>query len=90
MKASDYVLIEKLVNTIERLNLDHYVEHITNRRRMIFNHLLYGMLRGVGFSFGFTVLGAALIVLLQNVISDHIPRISGFIAEVIRAIEERM
>ena len=48
------------------------------------------MLRGVGFSFGFTVLGAALIVLLRHLITENIPLIGGFIAEVIHAIEERM
>lgn len=90
MKAHDQQLIEKLIATLERMNLDAYVEYVSNRRRMILQNLFYGMLRGVGFSFGFTVLGAALIVLLKNLITDNIPLIGGFIAEVIHAIEERM
>ncbi len=90
MKSRDSALIEKLIATLERMNLDAYIEHVSNRRRMILQNLFYGMLRGVGFSFGFTVLGAALIVLLRNLITDNIPLIGGFIAEVIHAIEERM
>ena len=90
MKAHDSALIEKLIATLERMNLDAYIEHVANRRRMIWMNRFYGMLRGVGFSFGFTVLGAALIVLLRHLITDNIPLIGGFIAEVIHAIEERM
>ena len=89
-QAHDSALIEKLIATLERMNLDAYIEHVANRRRMIWMNLFYGMLRGLGFSFGFTVLGAAVIVLLQHLLTDNIPLIGGFIAEVIHAIEERM
>ena len=39
---------------------------------------------------GFTVLGALMIVLLRYVVSENIPIIGNFLAEVIHAIEERM
>ena len=90
MKGSDRELIEKLMGTLQRMRLDEYVEHVQNRRRMIGQNLLYGMLRGLGFSFGFTVLGGVLIVIFKNVLSDNIPLIGGFIAEVIHEIEARM
>ena len=90
MKEHDRKLIEQLIGTLERMDLERYLEHVTNRRRMVFNNLFYGMLRGLGFSFGFTVLGAAAIVLLQHLLTDNIPLIGGFIAEVIHAIEESM
>ena len=90
MKEHDRKLIERLIGTLERMDLERYLEHVSNRRRMVLTNLFYGMLRGVGFSFGFTVLGAALIVLLRHLITENIPLIGGFIAEVIHAIEERM
>lgn len=90
MKEHDRKLIERLIGTLERMNLEGYLEHVTNRRRMVLTNLFYGMLRGLGFSFGFTVLGAAAIVLLQRLLTDNIPLIGGFIAEVIHAIEARM
>ena len=90
MKEHDRKLIERLIGTLERMDLERYLEHVTNRRRMVFNNLFYGMLRGLGFSFGFTVLGAATIVLLRHLLTENIPLIGGFIAEVIHAIEERM
>lgn len=90
MKEHDRQLIDRLVGTLERMNLDGYVEHVTNRRRMIWDNLFYGILRGLGFSIGFTVLGAVLIVILQRLVSENIPHIGDFIAEVIHAIEARM
>ena len=90
MKEHDRKLIERLIGTLERMDLERYLEHVSNRRRMVLTNLFYGMLRGLGFSFGFTVLGAAAIVLLQHLLTDNIPLIGGFIAEVIHAIEERM
>ena len=90
MKEHDRKLIERLIGTLERMDLERYLEHVTNRRRMVLTNLFYGMLRGLGFSFGFTVLGAATIVLLRHLLTENIPLIGGFIAEVIHAIEERM
>lgn len=90
MKEHDRRLIERLIGTLERMNLEGYLEHVANRRRLIFTNLFYGMLRGLGFSLGFTVLGAAAIVLLRHILTENIPLIGGFIAEVIHAIEERM
>ena len=90
MKEHDRRLIDRLVGTLERMNLDSYVEHVTNRRRMIWDNLFYGILRGLGFSIGFTVLGAVVVVILQRLVAQNIPHIGDFIAEVIRAIEARM
>jgi len=90
MKERDRLLIDRLILTLEKINLKGYIDHITNRRRMIFNTLLFGVLRGVGFSFGFTVLGAAMVALIRYMLENNLPQVSGFIAEVIRAIQERM
>lgn len=90
MTERECKLIHQLTDTLERMHLDDYLEYVSNRRRMIVNNLLYGMLRGLGFAIGFSVLGALAIVLLKNVVLKNIPIISDFIAEVIHAIEARM
>ena len=90
MKGTDHDLLEKTIGTLERMRLDEYVEHVSNRKRLIFDNLFYGVLRGLGFSFGFTVLGAAMIVLFRHILTENIPLIGGFIAEVIHEIEARM
>lgn len=90
MKEYDRLLIDRLILALEKMNLKAYLDLVTNRRRMIINSLLYGILRGLGFSIGFTILGAGLVVLLKFLLDNNLPQFSGFIAEVIHAIEERM
>ena len=90
MKEYEQNLIRRLINTLERMELGRYVEYVSNRRRMVWTNLLYGMLRGLGFSLGFTVLGAIAVAVLRQIFESRMPEISGFIAEVVNAIEERM
>lgn len=90
MNEHDRVLIDRLIFTLEKMNLKAYIDHITNRRRMVFSTLLYGMLRGLGFSFGFTVLGAVMIALLKFLLENNLTQVGSFFAEVIHAIQERI
>jgi len=90
MTQRECELIRRLTDTLERMQLDDYLEYVSNRRRMIANNLIYGMVRGLGFTIGFTVLGALMIVILKNLVSENMPVIGGFLAEVIHAIEARM
>lgn len=90
MTERECELVQRLTDTLERMHLDEYLEYVTNRKRMIARNLLYGMVRGLGFTLGFTVLGALVIVILKNLVSENIPLIGDFLAEVIHAIEARM
>lgn len=82
--------LERLIRALERLRLEEYVQYAADRRRMAWNSLLWGVCRGLGFTLGFSVLGALAAVLLRNAMVDNIPLIGGFLAELIRAIEARM
>ena len=90
MTERENELIDRLTDTLERMHLDDYLEYVSNRRRMLWNNLMYGAVRGLGFTLGFTVLGALAIVLLKNLVLENIPVIGDFLAEVIHAIEARM
>ena len=90
MTERESELIERLTDTLERMHLDEYLEFVSNRKRMLWRNLLYGMVRGLGFALGFSVLGALAIVLLKNLVLENIPVIGDFLAEVIHAIEARM
>lgn len=90
MTERESELIQRLTDTLERMHLDEYLEFVSNRKRMLWRNLLYGMVRGLGFTLGFTVLGALVIVLLKNLVLENIPVIGDFLAEVIHAIEARM
>ena len=90
MTGRDRERIERLMGTLERMRLEEYLDHVNDRRRMIAENLLYGACRGLGFTLGFSVLGALLAVLLRSLVVENIPLIGGFLAEVIHAIEARM
>ena len=90
MTDRDMARLERLAASLERMRLDEYLEYVTCKRRVILNNLLWGVCRGLGFTLGFSVLGALMAVLLRNVVTENIPLIGGFLAEVIRAIEARM
>ena len=77
--------IEKLANTLERLKLTQYIQYMENKKKMLFNSLISGIARGIGFTIGFSILGAIIIVILQQLASSNIPVIGKFIADVMEA-----
>ena len=82
--------LARLTRALERLRLEEYLQYVADRRRMALNSLIWGVCRGLGFTLGFSVLGALLAVLLRGVVADNIPLIGSFLADVIRAIEARL
>ncbi len=81
--------IETLANTLERMRLDEYLDFVSDRRRMVSAAFLGGVMRGVGFMFGFSIIGAAVVTILRSVVLDNIPGIGSFLAEVVNEMESR-
>ena len=52
--------------------------------------LLSGAARGIGFSIGFTVLGALLLYVLQSIALANLPIIGKFLAELVRIVESNL
>ena len=90
MTGRDRERIDRLLAALERMRLEECLEYVSDRRRVLLRSLLVGLGRGVGFTLGFSVLGALLAVALRGVVVDNIPLIGGFLAEVIHAIEARL
>ena len=90
MTERENELIDRLTDTLERMHLDDYLEYVSNRRRMLWKNLMYGAVRGLGFTLGFTVLGALAIVILRHLVVENLSGIGSFLAEVIHEIEKRM
>ena len=90
MTERENELIDRLTDTLERMHLDDYLEYVSNRRRMLWNNLMDGAVRGLGFTLGFTVLGALAIVILRHLVVENLSGIGSFLAEVIHEIEKRM
>ena len=85
MTGRDRERVERLLSALEA-----FEDCASDRRRLIGRNLLAGVCRGLGFTLGFSVLGALLAMLLRAAVANNIPLIGGFLAEVIRAIEARM
>ena len=79
--------LEKLTRRIECLRLDAYLKYVRDWKRRLLFDFLSGIARGVGFSVGFTVLGALLLYLLRNAALANLPVIGRFLAELVRIVE---
>lgn len=67
-----------------------YVMYMQDRRRLFATNFLAGLLRGMGFAIGFSVLGAMVVVLIQRLALDNLPLIGEFLAEVVRMVQMKM
>lgn len=82
--------IDRLLYSLERMQLEEYLKYVEDKRRLFWVNFWSGVARGLGTAVGFTVLGAVVIVILQNVVVDNIPLIGDFLAEVMRIVQERL
>ncbi len=65
-------------------------ERTKARLRALIWHFLIGCARGLGSAVGFTVLGAALVLALQRLVSSRLPVLGGFLARLARLVLERL
>ena len=82
--------MEVLLSQMERTGFNEYMAYLGDRRRLFWRNFMAGVARGFGLAIGFTVLGAALIALLQRLIVDSMPNISSFIADMVRIIQTKI
>ena len=53
--------LEHVADRLEQARLDAYLRYVRNWKRRLFSEFVSGIVRGIGFSVGFTVLGLSLI-----------------------------
>ena len=78
--------IERLVVWLERTRLNDYVLLMGNTKRIFWINVLSGVGRGLGFTFGFLLLGGLFLYILNQFI--NLPLIGDFIAELLKYIED--
>ncbi len=81
--------MEEYVRAILTL-LGRIDERQASRRMRLLNAFLEGVMRGLGTTIGFAVVGTILIYLLQSIARANLPLISDFLAEVITLVQLRM
>lgn len=82
--------LERLTCRLELFHLDAFLRYVHDWRRRLFFDLLSGIARGVGFSIGFSILGALLLYLLRNAALSNLPVIGRFVAEIVRIVESNL
>ena len=82
--------LEHVAQRMEQMHLERYLRYVHNWRRRLLMDFLSGIVRGVGFSVGFTVLGALLLYILRNIALANLPVIGEFLAELVRIVEQKL
>ncbi|MDO5378651.1 MAG: DUF5665 domain-containing protein [Clostridia bacterium] len=82
--------LERVAQRMEQMRLDAYLRYVHNWKRRLFVEFLGGIARGIGFSLGFSVLGALLIYLLRNIALANLPVIGRFLADLVRIVENNL
>ena len=72
---------------LEKAKFADYMTLLQKPRRMIWLNLLSGAARGFGFAVGFTILGALVIYLINQLNILDLPLIGDFISDLITYIE---
>ena len=82
--------LEHVAQRMEQIHLERYLRYVHNWQRRMLMDFLGGIVRGVGFSVGFTVLGALLLYILRNIALANLPVIGEFLAELVRIVEQKL
>ena len=82
--------VERLIDAAERMRLGEYVRYHSNRKARLRDAFLEGVLRGLGFMVGFSMVGALVVFILQALVHANIPVIGDYLAEVIMLVESRI
>ena len=82
--------IDRWIAAMERLRLADYVRYVDDRKRMFWFNFWSGIARGVGMAVGFTILGALLVLILQDLARRNLPLIGDALAEIVRVVQRQM
>ena len=82
--------MERIIDAAERMKLAEYVRYQSDRKRRLRDAFLEGVLRGLGFMVGFSMLGALVIYLLQGLAQQNLPLIGDYVAKVVMLVESRI
>lgn len=87
MSQADLNNLEKVAAFLERSKLNSYVDMMGKPKLWIWMNLWGGVARGIGMAIGFTILGAVLFLILQQIVMLNLPIISNFFAEILDMVE---
>lgn len=87
--SSDDIL-RRSVERLEATRIAEYVQLLDRPFRLVYLNFLAGMARGLGFAIGATILAAVVLYILQRTMVLNLPVIGGFVAEIVRIVQEEL
>lgn len=87
LSKRDLWVLERIALYFEKSKLNSYIEMLGKPRHWFLLNVLGGIGRGIGMAIGFTILGAVLFLVLQELVMLNLPIISEFIAEILDLVE---
>ena len=82
--------MERFLAAAERMRLADYIAYESDRRRRLYDAFWQGVARGLGIMVGFSVLGAVVMFILQDLAKRNLPGISNFVAQVVALVQLRL
>ena len=82
--------LDRFLSAAEKMRLGDYVRFEADRKRRLLDAFWQGVARGLGVMVGFSLLGAALLFLLQDLAERNLPGISSFVARVVALVQMRL
>lgn len=82
--------IEQLALNMEKARFAEYVQLLERPRKLLWNHLVGGIARGVGIAIGFTVLTSTLLYVLQALGALDLPIVGDYIAQIVKHVQAQM
>ena len=82
--------VEKIAMMLEKAKIGDYVNIMTTPKVLLLNNFIGGLARGFGMAIGFTILGAMVLYLLKQAMLLNLPFIGGFIAEIVKLVQDKL
>lgn len=82
--------VEKIALLLEKAKIGDYVNIMTKPKTLLLNNFIGGLARGFGTAIGFTILGAIAIYILSHSMLLRLPVIGGFIAEIVKIVQDHL
>ena len=93
MKESSRLMAKRMeehLRALEQMQLAEYLRYVQDTRRLMRTQFVSGLFRGMGMAVGFTILGAALVMLLQALAQRNLPVIGDFLAQIVAIVQSRL
>lgn len=75
---------------MEKARFAEYVQLLERPRKLLWNHLVGGIARGVGIAIGFTVLTSTLLYVLQALGALDLPIVGDYIAQIVKHVQAQL